>query len=151
MKISNFVEIRADGNVVPSTMTVEEMLGLGWSPSKVIALEWTYNGAAVNVAAPLGVLGVVVQGGNFVATIPSDGMGRRQIVIVSPDGDVYGRIEPTIWIKSVEVHGAFGWFEPARNPGEDLFGVVFQSTSGQEFLCGVSALSLRIVDCALTR
>jgi len=54
-KVSKFEEVRADGNVIPEGMTLEDMHARGWQPCKVIALRWTYDGKLIEFSAPHGI------------------------------------------------------------------------------------------------
>jgi hypothetical protein len=153
MQVSNFEQVRADGNVIPAEMTVREMLALGWGPAKVVALRWSHDGKAVECAAPNGVHGIAVPGGNFVAGIvDEDASGAKtQLVVFSPDGSKRGALDNRLRVlgTGAEVNGRFGWFEPAMSPEADKFGAIFQAGAEGDFRCDIDAGDLRIL--AVTR
>lgn len=146
-RVSNFVQVRADGKQVPAGMTVAEMLAQGWAPSKVVALRWEDDGAPVEAAAPHGIHGIVVPGAAFVASIlDEDGSGTNsQLQVLSPDGAVQGRLPNRLTVSGSEVVGHYSWFEPAMEPGTDRFGVVFQAQDGASYRCDVDASEPRLL------
>lgn len=152
-QVSDFVQVRADGNVVPASMTVKEMLALGWGPCKVIALRWIHDGKAVEVAAPHGVHGIVVPGGNFVAAILNeDESGAISLLTVLwPDGSVHGKLENRLRHAGLEVDGRYGWFESAMTLSTDTFGAVFQAADEGTFRCDIDARALRLSGAARIR
>lgn len=152
-QVSNFEQIRADGNVVPAAMTVTEMLARGWGPSKAIALRWFRNGDAVEYAAPNGIHGIAVPGGDFVAAIlEEDSSGTNSwLTILSPDGSIRGKLENNLKHAGVDTDGRFVWFEPAMEPGVNKFGVVFQTAAQGEFRCDIDARELRVLTVARIR
>lgn len=140
-RVSNFVQVRADGKHIPAGMAVAEMLALGWSPSKVIALRWADDGTPIEAAAPQGIHGIVVPGAAFVAAIfDEDASGTNsQLQVLLPDGTVLGRLPNRLTVSGSEVVGHYAWFEPAMEPGTDRFGVVFQAQEGGSYRCDVDA------------
>lgn len=152
-QVSNFEQVRADGNVIPAAMTVSEMLARGWGPAKVVALRWSHAGKAVEYAAPCGAHGIAVPGGNFVAAIvDADASGTNtQLVVFSPDGSKRGVMGNRLRIAGVDTGGRYGWFEPAMGAGTDKFGVVFQASSEGEFRCDIDARDLQVLAVARIR
>lgn len=147
-QVSNFVQVRADGKCVPSSMTVKEMLDLGWTPSKVIALRWVCGGMEVEVAAPHGIHGIVVEGANFVAAIRDEPETNAecQLIIFLPDGNLHAELENRLSVSGREYNGNFSWFEQAMTSHIDIFGVVFQSDNQEEFRCDVDARGPRVLN-----
>ena len=140
-QIVAFAQVRTDGKLVPSDMTVEEMAALGWGPSKVVALRWIYRGEQVTIDGRVGVHGIVVPGANFVAALlgGDETHPNRYLVIFSPDGSVHGKINGPISISGREHRGTFGWFEPAMTPAPNMFGAVFQTDRQAALRCDVDA------------
>lgn len=140
-QIVDFVQVRADGKLVPSTLTVRDMLALGWEPSKMVALRWNHGNREVEIEASDGVHGIVVPGANFVAALvggdETNASGR--LVIISPDGSTHGEIGSPASISGRDVRGAFGWFEPAMTPRMNTFGAVFQTDEQAAFRCDIDA------------
>lgn len=147
LKIANFEQLRADGNVIPVGMTVREMLARGWGPSKVIELRWSYEDRMIEYAAPKGVLAIPVRGGNFVAAIvdqDSSGVNTRLVVFL-PDGSRHGVLENRVRTTVGDLNGMYGWFEDPLNAGDDKFGVVFQTEMAGDFRCDIDARDLRVL------
>lgn len=140
-KISEFVQVRADGQLVPANMAVNEMLSLGWMPSKVIGLRWKHDDAVVEFASQQGVHGVVVPGENFVAAIleGSESGTASRLVVLSADGSMHGSLESQLPVSEAGLEGHYSWFEPAMEPETDKFGVVFQEKGGGSFRCDIDA------------
>jgi hypothetical protein len=147
MQVSKFEQVRADGNVIPAEMTVTEMLARGWGPSKVVALRWLHDGKAVECAAPNGVHGIAVPGGNFVAAIVDEDTSGAdtQLVVLSPDGSKRGALDNSLRVAGGGVDGRYAWFEPAMSPGTNKFGAVFQAGSAGEFRCDIDAGDMRVL------
>lgn len=144
-QISNFVGMRADGKEVPSGMTATEMLALGWSPSKVLAVRWLHAGVPVEFAHADGVHAMVVSGGNFVAAIVSDDMNSR-LIVLSADGSVHGELSNRLTVSGQVIEGYYGWFEPAMSPGKDKFGSIFQTEAGSSGIrCDIDASAPEVV------
>ena len=152
-QISNFVQVRTDGKHVPAGMTTAEMLALGWTPSKVLALQWNAEGRAINAAGPYGIHGIVVAGGNFVAAIvdAEASATNTQLEIRSPDGSVHACLENSVAALGREFKGCFQWFEPAVHPGIDKFDAVFQTEAEGAFRCEIDALEARVLSVVRTR
>lgn len=147
-QIANFVQVRADGRLIPATMAVREMLALGWGPSKVIALRWTHDGRQIEVEVSSGIHGIVVPGGNFVAALyGEDAAGPAvDMVIFSPDGSIHGKVSSPISISGNDFRGAFGWFEPAMTPRMNTFGAVFQADEQTTLRCDIDASASALID-----
>lgn len=145
--VSGFVQVRADGKQVPAGMTVQEMLALGWSSSKVVALRWHHDVAPVEVARPQGIHGIVVPGADFVAAIcDEEGFDAGgQLQVLSSDGAVRGRLPNRLTVSGFEVRGQYVWFEPAMRPESGRFGVIFQSHDGVSFRCDVDASTPKLL------
>jgi hypothetical protein len=107
--ISNFVQVRADGKLIPPTLAVREMLALGWEPSKVVALRWTHNGQQIKVELSGGIHGVVVPGENFVAALCGENELSLdgEVTIFAPDGSIHGKIGGPIAVSGHDVRGTF--------------------------------------------
>jgi hypothetical protein len=152
-QVSNFVQVRADGKLVPSTLTVKEMLALGWTPSKVVALRWTHDGKEVEVDAPYGVHGIVVPGANFVAAVHDEEEADRhgRLMILSPNGSVYSELENRVSVFGHEYNGRYGWFEPAMTPRIDTFGAVFQTDGQGDLRCDVDASGPQLLNAVRIR
>lgn len=140
-QIVDFVQVRADGRPVPSTMTVRDMLALGWEPSKVVALRWNHDNREVEFEGADGVHGIVVPGANFVAALVGgdEATASGRLIIISPDGSIHGEIGSPTSISGRDVRGAFGWFEPAMTPRTNTFGTVFQTDEQAAFRCDIDA------------
>jgi hypothetical protein len=149
-QISNFIQVRADGKVVPAGMTVKEMLAKGWLPAKVVALRWSCREAPIQFMAPHGAHGILVPGGDFVAAIvDEDENGINSLLtILSADGFIYGQLQNRLVVSGSNVDGHFVWFEPAMAPGQDRFGAVFQTDIAGLYRCDIDARELSILDIA---
>jgi hypothetical protein len=134
-------------------MTVKEMLDLGWTPSKVIALRWVCDGAEVEVAAPHGIHGIVVEGANFVAAIRDEPETNAEcrLVIFLPDGNMHAVLENRLSVSGREYNGNFSWFEQAMTPPIDTFGAIFQSDRQEELRCDVDASGARVLNVTRVR
>lgn len=152
-KVSYFVQVRSDGNLVPDKMNVTEMLSRGWGPSKVIALKWEHNGQAIEYNTINSIHGIVVPGSNYVAAIvQSDVSGTRsQLIILSPDGALHGDFQNSLKNVGEDIDGCFSWFEPAIKPSADRFGIIFQAVNGNEFRCDINAQDLRVITAVRVR
>lgn len=141
VQITDFAQIRSDGNRVPSGMTVDEMLSLGWGPSRIFAFTWKANGRDMRREGPYGLHGIVVPGANFIAAIvDQDESGMtRQLEILAPDRSIVGSLENRLVTSGREYTGCFQWFEPAMHSHIDRFGAVFQSNEGGSFRCDIDA------------
>jgi hypothetical protein len=146
-QISNFEELRADGNIIAAGMSFKEMLTRDWPPSKVVALRWKYRGEAVEFAVPFGVNGKVVPGETFIAANVCDDQPCRsnRLVILTSSGTEHGQLENIILFHGRDLRGRWGWFEQAITSAPDTFGVVFQTTTDGDFRCDIDARALRVV------
>ena len=153
MKISNFVQLRADGKLIPNGMTVKSMLSLGWEPSKVVALRWTYGSHQVEFAPGPPVHAIVVPGEDFVAALVyagGEGAASR-LTIINPDGSIHGALENRLDVAGSTAAGEFGWFDPAMTPAANVFGTVFQTSSGDDLRCDIDASSRSVLRVARSR
>ena len=137
--VEQFSQIREDGILIPSGTKVKDMLEQGLRPSKVVGLEWVYNGKVVRVEDNVSLHGIVVPGQHFVAAILRCG----ELNIYNPDGSMLGTLA-SVEFKGSTYHGNFGWFEPALVQRDDTFGVIFQSVEGLTIRCDVSAARLMV-------
>jgi len=152
-QITEFMRVRADGNLVPSEMPVEAMLARGWGPCSVIALKWTFDGKEVEVNAPKGIHAIVVPGGNYVAALHNDDKSNptNNLLVLGKDGSVHGKVESGIWESGQYYSGTFDWFEPAIIPAADTFGVVLQTNDQRAFRCDVDACTASLIRAAAVR
>ena len=145
-QISNFEEVRRDGKVIRASMPVNDMISLGWEPCKIVSIRWTCEGGKVEYSAPDGILATVVPGANFVAAIITDNpSANSRLIILRPDGSIYGTVANAVNIAGHHARGVFRWFEDARQKGVDKFGVIFQTEFLSDFWCDVDARALRLV------
>lgn len=146
--IVNFVQVRADGKLIPASMAVREMLALGWEPSKVVALRWTHDGQQIDVKSPSGIHGVVVPGENFVAALcGQDELNLDgEVTIFAPDGSMHGKIGLPIAVSGHIFRGTFSWFEPAMAPRVNAFGAVFQTDQQTTLRCDIDASALALTN-----
>jgi hypothetical protein len=131
--ISNFKEIRRDGNVIPESMTIEEFVARGWSPDKVIAVTWNNDGQLVQMKAPHGVLAKTLPDRNGVAWMENtDETGMRSsLSVLNADGSVRLAMPDTHLINGALEIGTYCWYEPARSSPGMHFGVVFRIDRNQ--------------------
>lgn len=76
---------------------------------------------------------------------------NSRLMILSPDGLEYGRMENPVPFHGRLLVGRYGWFEQAMTSAPDNFGVVFQTTTHGDFRCDVDARTLRVVRVFPTR
>lgn len=152
-KISNFVQSRADGKLIPAGMTVKSMLELGWGSSKVVALRWMCGPRQVEFAPGPAVHATVVPGEDFIATLVYAGGDGDvpHLTILNPDGSVHGTLANSLKVAETAVAGGFCWFEPAMTPAANVFGAVFQTSSGDDLRCDIDASSLQVLRVVRTR
>lgn len=145
-QITDFVQLRGDGKVVPSSMSVQEMLAQGWGPATVVGLRWMNGAKLVEIRSESGVHGIAVPGGDFVAAI----FAGEQLKILNNDGAIVGQIPNLLRLPGGIEVGAFGWFEPAMTPADssvvcrNRFGAAFLSALGT-FRCDIDAQSMAVV------
>jgi hypothetical protein len=67
--ISNFLEFRRDGKVIPEGMTAVQMITAGWEPDKVLRLQWDWDGHPIELASPYGLLSRIVRSREYLAVL----------------------------------------------------------------------------------
>ena len=151
--VCDFEEVRADGNIIPATMTLEELLASGWGPCKVVALRWSHDGSRIEFHVRGSVLAAVVRGENFVAAMVSDDLSdeTERLVILSPDGSEHGAVENRVHFMDRDREGHWSWFEPPSSPSANVFGAVLQTLFDGDFLCDIDASTAQVVAVRRTR
>ena len=143
--ISDFVEVRRDGRIIPAGMTVAAMLEAGWSADIVVRARWRHDASEVAIEDGGGLLAVPVVGGHHVAAILSDG----SLTIYDELG------EPKhVWSHMIESQGSawrgkFCWFEKSILAGR--VNAVFEDESSALFLCEIDAVLGQVVSVSRTR
>lgn len=152
-QVSDFAQVRADGKTIPSSMSVKDMLALGWEPAKVTELKWHYNGDEIEISTPNGIHGIVVNGGNYIAALygGEDVNLSNRLIILSPDGSIHGTIENCINDSGHSYRGAYRWFEEAMILSTDTFGVIFQTDEQTAFRCDVDARAASLISAVKVR
>ena len=145
-EIANLVQVRADGKVLPTSMTVNQILALGLPPCKTTALRWINAAKLIEVSAPHGVHGIVVTGDRFVAAIfAEDEQGAStRLAILSPDGFELGTLANEVEVSGRRFSGHYDWFEPAMVDMPSTFGVVFQTETKGALRCDIDASDRRV-------
>lgn len=153
MEISNFVQVRVDGKLIPQGMTVKIMLELGWQPAKVVALRWDWGSQQIEFAPPRPLHATVVRGQTFVAAIMEGELASQagRLVVVNPDGSIHGSLDNRLDVAGQTSAGQFGWFEPAMTAGANIFGAVFQTSAGDDLRCDIDANEVKVLRTALIR
>jgi hypothetical protein len=131
--ISNFKEIRRDGNVIRESMTIEEFAARGWSPDKVTGVTWDNDGQLVQMEALHGVLAKTLPDRDGVAWMENaDETGlRSSLSVLNADGSVRLVVPDTQLINGRSETGTYCWYEPARSSPGTHFGVVFRVDRNQ--------------------
>jgi hypothetical protein len=151
--VCDFEEVRADGKIIPATMTLEQLLASGWGPCKVVALRWSHDGSRIEFHVRGSVLAAVVPGENFVAALLSDqttGPPDR-LVVLSPDGTEYRSVAHCIRFMGAERDGRWVGLELPANARSNVFGAIFQSPCDGDFLCDIDASTAQVVAVRRTR
>ncbi|MFB9240273.1 hypothetical protein IV454_23840 [Massilia antarctica] len=128
--IQNFREIRRDGKVIEAGVDMQAILALGWSPDKIVRLEWEADGRTIHRDCPHGVLAKVLPDRMSIALMehtPVDTGMRKKLSVIDADGTTRYVIADTHVINGRALMGVFAWFEPARVEPERCFGVIFQT------------------------
>ena len=134
-------------------MTAGNMVALGWSPEKVISINWLSNNLPTTWQSPQGVLAIVIPGRNFLAAIEDlddTGMHSR-LSIIDPNGGMHLSIPNCQIINGMRMIGKFRWFEPTSPIVPDNFGVIFEVDRGATYKLDISAPDARVVNVSLVR
>lgn len=127
-RIKNFKEIRLDGKIIDESMSIDDLIKLGWTPEKIVEIQWHSNGDAVSICDTYGLLAIVVPSKDSVAVIKhnSNINPEKNLLILNSDGAIKFTLSNTQKIKNNDEVGKFAWFEPARIKSPHLFGVIFE-------------------------
>jgi len=128
ISITNFKKIRRDGKVIDESMTAAQMISLGWSPEKVIEIEWDVDGRRLTFKCKHGLLAVVMPNRRAIAVLKEndDSGSNSSLVILDVNGGEKFRVNNKVMVGEKEESGTFYWFEPSRNSSPDYIGVVFR-------------------------
>jgi hypothetical protein len=90
--ISNFLEFRRDGKVIPEGMTSVQMITAGWEPDKVLRLKWDWDGHPIELTSPYGLLSRIVRSREYLAVLEdTDAVGSHaKLSVYLPDGTLRG-------------------------------------------------------------
>lgn len=129
--IQNFKKIRRDGKVIEESMKAKDMIALGWSPDKVLAVQWDDESRPVCIRSNFGILAKIISGRESIAVIEEcDKTGQHSTLsIINTDGSLRLRLPNIQVIRNKDEIGEFCWFEPQRVNSPNVFGVVFSLTS----------------------
>ena len=127
MTIQNFKEIRRDGKVIDESMTLEYMLGLGWTPNIISKVQWDNNSQPVELSSKYGVKAKVTPTRDAIVALESldEKSMNTCLSIINADGTLRCKIPNTQLIRGRNESGRFVWFEPARSNLKNCFGAVF--------------------------
>jgi hypothetical protein len=132
--ITNFLETRRDGKLIPEGMTSVQMISLGWEPDKVLRLQWDWNGQPIELVSPYGFLSRVVRSREYLAVLEdTDATGwQSKLSVYLPDGTLRQNFINVVALPATArfpAHteaGEFVWFETQKSPVPTAFGVVFK-------------------------
>lgn len=111
----HFQEIRRDGRRIDETMTLDQLIGLGWPPDQVVRLEWQAGQRTVVVDAPHGVLAKVLADRHSIAVltkVAGEACSPAQLSVLNEDGSTRLDIPNRQTIDHELTPGQFLWFEP---------------------------------------
>lgn len=131
MTIKDFRKIRRDGKVIDESMRAIDMVALGWTPDKVLEIQWNNDSKLISFKARYGVLGMVIPGREAVAVIEeNDESGQRNTLsVINVDGSRRMQFSNIQKLQGEDEMGQFCWFEPARIALSNVFGVIFNRAS----------------------
>ena len=121
--VTNFRQTRRDGKVIEEQMSVEDILCLGWKPDKIVHIEWKFDGRAVNLDFPRGVLAEVLPSRYAVVFRPHSG---EMLLVFNSDGTERLRVTEIESKDGKMVSGTFEWFELPRSGVATNIGVVYR-------------------------
>jgi hypothetical protein len=132
--ISNFLEFRRDGKVIPEGMTAVQMITAGWEPDKVLRLQWDWDGHPVELVSPYGLLSRIVRSREYLAVLEdTDALGyHAKLSVYLPDGTLRGDLANIVEFPETErwpAHtepGEYLWFETTKSSLPTAVGVVFE-------------------------
>jgi hypothetical protein len=130
--IEHFVKIRRDGKRIEESMDVQAMLAMGWTPDKVVRIEWETDGTKFALDAEQGLLAKVAPDRSAIAVIAEtfpDGTANSKLSIINADGSVRYIISNTHTINGEVMTGNFAWFEPPNQDSDHCIGIIFQAES----------------------
>jgi hypothetical protein len=92
--ISNFLEFRRDGKVIPKGMTAVQMITAGWEPDKVQRLQWDWDGHPIELAGPYGLLSRIVRSREYLAVLEDTGATgyHARLSVYLPNGTLRGEL-----------------------------------------------------------
>ena len=126
--IEYFIRIRRDGKRIEEHMDAEAMLALGWSPDKIVRIEWEADGASHARDFVHGVLAEVALDKSAIVLL-EEGVDGSDLSVINPDGSTRYEIANTHRVDGEVLTGNFAWFEPAHNGSEHAIGLIFQAQS----------------------
>lgn len=130
--IEHFVKIRRDGKRIDESIDVQAMLAMGWTPDKVVRIEWETDSAKFALDAEHGMLAKVAPDRRAIAVLTesvADGVANSKLSIINVDGTIRYRISNTHTIDGEVMTGNFAWFEPPRQDPDHCIGIIFQAES----------------------
>lgn len=121
--ISNFIEIRRDGKIIPEGMTYDQWEELGWAPEKVIRIRWDYEGRPVELEDSGGMLAEIIDSRTAIAIEIN---GGQNLSVYDPNGKLRCRVPNVQNISGKDLSGVFAWFGKVEIDIAHCFAVVFE-------------------------
>lgn len=155
--IEHFVKIRRDGKRIEGHMDVQAMLALGWSPDKVVRIEWEADGAKYALDAAHGMLAKVAPDGTAIALLAESvdaGVPSSKLSIINADGTIRHSISNTHTIDGETMTGNFAWFEPPLRDTDQCIGVIYQAESKagpEQYQFDLNVTTGEVVEARVTR
>lgn len=148
--IQQFQEVRRDGKVIAETMTPEEMIRAGWTPDKVLLLQWQGPGGVVELQSSFGFLSRVVASREYLAVLEDTDAGGQSTVlsVYQADGRPRVTFQNNVPIKGAPEVGRFASFRSPQSGAPAAFAVLFDVFSnGARYLIEIDAASGGILSC----
>lgn len=155
--IEHFLKIRRDGKRIEEHMDVQAMLAMGWSPDKVVRIEWESNGAKFALDFEHGMLAKVAPDGSAIAVLAESVNGdvaHSKLAIINADGTIRHKISNTHTIDGEVMTGHFAWFEPAQHDPDHCIGIIFQAESAvgpEQYQFDLNVTTGEVVEARVTR
>jgi hypothetical protein len=152
--ISNFHEVRRDGQIVSEQMTSEQIDALG-DISRVVEARWvnSLTGKDVSITSKFGVLAHVVDGRNWVAALVYETESRCNLKVFDSRGDVCLNVPNIHQIANQNMSGSFTGFAAAHHSNDAIFGVIFRTDAPDldRYWMDVDALTGKVLTCTWTK
>jgi hypothetical protein len=134
VSIQALIKVRDDGKDIPSTMSIIDILDLGWAPSRIRLAKWFHENSQYTYQSAYGLSACIVTGSKYLAINEStdEHHGSSLLRLISADAKSHIAMSNTLHIRGQSVFGRFEEFNFPRSATSNVLEVMFRPPTGSD-------------------